>query len=345
MICNELYDGQGLGNQLWNYVVTRIIADNKNTNFSILGRNHFKGGEFMKLDFGTKLYGGFSPEGGPPYKLPYGIKNYYREKRENYIGKTTDISRTDSELHKIELNTKIDGNFQSTKYLNGYRNKIIEWLKVGSEYKNNYFGDNACIIHLRCGDFTSIKDVFLPPVYYKNAIEHIKKIDPNIKFYCVTDQKEVAKSILPEIEIVGSSIIDKTDSKKASHHHGGPIGIDFTLLMNAKYLIIPNSSFSWWASYLNTNKRIVIAPKFWASYNNSNGYWSTSDIITEGFTYLDKENKLSSSEDCWIEKDRFEEINKNIFSEGNTEKRKMSSLYKIISLEFRKVVRKIRKKL
>ncbi len=58
MICNELYNGQGLGNQLWNYALARIIAKKNGYDFSILGREKFKGKEFMELDFGKNLMGG-----------------------------------------------------------------------------------------------------------------------------------------------------------------------------------------------------------------------------------------------------------------------------------------------
>lgn len=341
-ICNELYDGQGLGNQLWNYAVTRIIANKKNCGFSIIGRDKFKGSQFIDLDFGTKLSGGFSPEGGPPHKLPNGIVNYYREKAENILNKRVDISRTDYNLFDIEPDTKFDGNCQSTKYLDGYKNEILSWIKIKDEYKKNYISDNACIIHLRCGDFVTIKNVFLPASYYKDAMKYIKKQNPNVKFYCVTDQKEVAKSILPNVEIIGSALDSKVDDKKASHHYGGPIGIDFSLLMNARYLIIPNSSFSWWAAYLNTQKKLVIAPKYWAAYNESDGYWSSSDIITDSFTYLDREGKVFTSSQCWEEKNTFEKNHQEIFVEVDIAKRKMPTYKDRFIVWFKKIELKVK---
>jgi|SRR3989344_5665966 len=342
MICNELYNGQGLGNQLWNYVVARIIAKEKNCNFSILGKEKFKGSQFMDINFGTKLSGGISPEGGPPYRLPVGIKNYYREKTEHLLNTKVDISRTDTDLFKIPLHTKFDGNCQSTQYLNGYRNDILDWIGIKDEYRRGYASDdNTCVIHLRCGDFTTIKEVFLPQNYYLCAIEYIKKKNPGVKFYCVTDQKEIAQHILPSVEIVGSSAIAGEDTQKASHHHGGPIGIDFSLLMNAKYLIIPNSSFSWWAGYLNTKKKIVVAPKYWAAFNKSDGYWSTSDIITDDYTYLDRGGRFFSSKECQMEKNTFESKHPEIFTRILTSKEEMPSFGKVIVSWFKNFVKKI----
>jgi hypothetical protein len=313
MIVNELYDGQGLGNQLWNYVVLRILAKQKGVAFSVIAPERFKGSQFMNIDFGAQLTGGSSPEGGPPDTLPDGITTYYRERRENLAGTTVDISRTDPELLAIPPNTKFDGNCQSTNYLEGYRSDILSWITVQEPYKKNTLDRNSCVIHLRCGDFTDIKDVFLPPSYYQQAMEYIKQRNKDVTFYCVTDQKDVAAKVLPGVEIIGASVTKELDSNKASHHHGGPIGIDFCLLMNAAYLIIPNSSFSWWAAYLNTTKKIVVAPKYWARYNASDGFWSTSDIITDGFTYLDKAGTAYSAADCWQEKNTFEATQQDMF--------------------------------
>ena len=81
MICNELYTEQGLGNQLWNYVITRIIAKKNGYDFSILKKERFKGKEFMNLDFGQHIPGGHTSRGGYIFKLPDGIKNYYNTGR------------------------------------------------------------------------------------------------------------------------------------------------------------------------------------------------------------------------------------------------------------------------
>lgn len=320
MICNELYIGQGLGNQLWNYAVTRIIAKKNNCDFSILKTERFKGCDFMDIDFGTPVFGGQTSPGGYLFRLPNGVTNYYSEKRE-LIGITLsdmseDISRTDPNLLTIPPHTKFDGNCQSVNYLAGYREDILQWLRIKEDYAQYKTATNVCVVHLRLGDFMQSK-AFLPIQYYKDAMQHIRSINPDITFHCVTDQKETAEKLLPGVSVIGSALLDKSDTNKAGHHHGGPVGIDFSLLKHAHYLIIPNSSFSWWAAYLNTNKKIVVAPKYWARFNIADGFWSPADIITDGFTYLDKEGNFSTPEECWAEKNTFETSHEDSFRTDN----------------------------
>lgn len=320
MICNELYDGQGLGNQLWNYVITRIIAKKNGYGFCILKKERFKGKEFMDIDFGENLHGGRTSRGGYLFRLPSTIKNYYSEKREllgsTFSDMSDDISRTDSLLLSLSPYTKFDGNCQSTKYLDGYREDILKWISIKDKYLEYQTDPNICIIHLRFGDFMQSK-VFLPIEYYKNSMEYIKSIDKNVIFQCVTDQKDEAEKLLPGVKVIGSANLDISDTNNANHHRGGPISIDFCLLMKAYYLIIPSSSFSWWAAYLNINKKIVIAPKYWARFNIADGYWSPADIITNGFTYLDKNGKVFSSAECWLEKNDFEKTHEEMFNSNN----------------------------
>lgn len=320
MICNELYSEQGLGNQLWNYVVTRIIADRNGYDFCILKKERFKGKEFIDIDFGTPLTGGHTSKRGYLFKLPRGITNYYSEKREllgnTLSDMTDDISRTDPHLLNLPPNTKFDGNCQSTKYLDGYREDILRWISIKDDYRKYRPAPNVCVIHLRYGDFMQSK-AFLPIEYYKNAMAYISSIDSSVIFQCVTDQKEMAEKLLPGVPVIGSALLNTRDNNNANHHNGGPIGIDFCLLMNAEYVIIPNSSFSWWAAYLNTNKKTVVAPKYWARFNIADGFWSPSDIITDGFTYVDKKGEIFSSSECWTEKNGFEITHGSMFNSNN----------------------------
>ena len=130
MVVTEIYKGQGLGNQLWCYVTTRVIAKDKGFDFGIQSPDKFKCNDFLELDFGKPISGGMGPEGGPPKTLPKGIEYYYNERRINHPVNGVDIRAHDDNLVNIPDNTKIDGIMQDEQYILHRKNELREWLKI-----------------------------------------------------------------------------------------------------------------------------------------------------------------------------------------------------------------------
>lgn len=313
MITTELYDGQGLGNQLWCYIVTRIIAQNKGYNFGIKSIEKFKGKEFLELFWGEDVIGGYGPEGGPPHSLPNGIQYYYKEKLTRNPKNWIDISKRDDILLSIPDNTKIDGIMQSYDYVENHKNEIKEWIKIKSDKNiSKYSNENTCIVHIRGGDFLG-SSAFLLEEYYKNAMDHMKNKNPDIVFYIVTDDVNYSKKLCPDVEIIGGSISGVEDKQKAGHHIGGPIWMDWTIIYNAKNLIISASSFSWWPTWLGGCEN-VIAPMYWGDYKNSDGYWSCGDSLIPGWNYMNRHGQIKCYDTCLDEKKQYEQQNSHYWT-------------------------------
>jgi hypothetical protein len=284
MIATEFYDGQGLGNQLWCYVVTRLIAITNSYDFSIKNPACFKGKGFINIDFGHEFDENL-------------IKNHYIENitRDN---NGFDISGPDDNLFQIDDGTKIDGCMQSYSYITGKENLVKNFFNI---LDDTVIDGNICLIHIRGGDFRG-STAYLDSDYYKKSMEIIREINKNVIFKIITDDINFSRQLLPDIEIIGSTATNIPDSNKAIHHQGGDISIDFCLLKNCRYAIISASSFSWWAIFLNKNKEYVIAPKYWGIYRFNLGYWSTSDIITPKINYMSPEGKIFTYDECIKEK-------------------------------------------
>jgi hypothetical protein len=301
MIGTQLYKGQGLGNQLWTYAVTRSIAIKNGYKFSILGRDNFKGSKTFNLDFGENSR--IELAEFPLYRVPTGFTQYYAEKKIMHPILQCDISTFDSDLYNVADGTFIDGNMQTEKYLIHNKKEILEWLKVPGYYFD------GCTIHFRGTEYRGLKEVLVPKAYYQNALNYLTDKYGQLDFRVVTDDIELAREYFPSFLIIGrNSFMSFLDPKLQPFKNRlslGPnqagIRRDFGFLQNSKYLIIPNSSFSWWGAWTNQVAQEVIAPKYWARHNISNGFWSTGDILTESWNYLDRNGNFFSYEECAAE--------------------------------------------
>jgi hypothetical protein len=300
MIVTEIYNGQGLGNQLWCYVTTRVIALDHGYDFGIQSPEKFKCNDFLSLDFGKQVTGGDGPEGGPPYSLPNGINFYYQERKILHPENGVDIRTYDPCLVTIPDNTKIDGVMQDEKYIAHRKEDIREWLRVKPEYDCiDYASPDICVINFRGGGYVVDKRIFLPRSYWDNAIKEMRRVNPNFQFVVITDDPFTAKRFFPDFPV---------------HHFS--IAKDYVVLKNAHYLILSNSSFACFPAWLSENLKLCIAPKYWSQYNESDGYWGCSYNIVDGWMYLGRDGTLYNSDACQKELSAYQADHPHMFPDA-----------------------------
>lgn len=297
MIITELYNGQGLGNQLACYVATRVFSLDNGYDFGIKSPEKFKAGNFMNLDFGCKVTGGKGPEGGPPKTLPEGMQYYYAERKIIHLFSGADIRTYDKNLVNIKDGTKIDGLMQDEQYIFHRKDEIKKWLQVKEEYEcYDYADDNTCVINFRGGEYVRHPEFFLRKEYWEDAVRHMRKINPNFRFIVITEDVSTAKKFFPDFGVFHFSIAK-----------------DYVVVKNAHYLIMSNSSFAWFPAWLSESLKFCIAPKYWGRHNVSDGYWSLGYNITKGWNYLDREGNLNDYDTCLKELKAYMERHKDYY--------------------------------
>ena len=335
IIVTEFYDGQGLGNQLWLYIATRCKAADLGIGFGIKSPEKFKGFSLFDLNFGEQVFGGFGPEGGPPVELPHGIENYFRENIIRHPHTGQDITTYSEDWNSIKPSTKIDGNFQGEKYIERYKDQIKDWLRVIDVHSPKKEQEDLCIINFRGGEYKSIPEVYLPKQYWDDARTIMLRINPSMKFKVVTDDEKAAAKFFDKEEISYQSMRQ-----------------DYIDINSAKYLIIANTSFAWFPSWLNMRLQLCIAPKFWWGYNTEQ-YWACGYNLTSSFHYLDKQAKLWTSDECTdnspivslskreksLDLDKFESAQRNIFARFVSLEKARTHLKKIVP---KKIIRRLR---
>lgn len=108
--------------------------------------------------------------------------------------------------------------------------------------------DGYTAAHVRLTDFFTYRDdVTLPPGYYRRSFD---LLDPDLPIVVVSDEPERVRAAFghyPRIRVEANDEI-----------------IDFLLLKHASQLVLSNSSFAWWAAWLNENTDLrVTAPRWW----------------------------------------------------------------------------------
>ena len=168
---------------------------------------------------------------------------------EKYFADITDLLRQDFSFQNLSLST------QNQEFLD----QIRQCVSVG--------------VHVRRGDYLKAEDLYggiCTEEYYQRAISRMKETVPFAEFFIFTNDVNWCKETMKGEEF---HIVD-CNSEETGY-------LDMMLMSECKHQIIANSSFSWWAAWLNRNEdKKIIAPKRWLNR------YDMSDIYTEGMQLL-----------------------------------------------------------
>ncbi len=277
MIVTELYNGQGLGNQLWCYCVCRSIADKSNMSFNILGQDNFKAKEFLEVDFGEVS------KNNEKYKIFHEQRFY--DKEIDYVA-----SSFDDRVLSLDHGTQIEGLFQSEKYFFDNIDRIKEYIKIKEEYKNLItIPDGVCILNIRGGEYKRHKKFNLPKSYWINAMNNMRSDYGVSQFLIVTDDHKYARALFPDIDIIQEGVAES-----------------YIALHSASYLIVSNSTFSYFPIKTKSVPPVVIAPKYFARFNDSCNKWASPANIYKKWLWQDRDGEIQTYEECINEANQVE---------------------------------------
>lgn len=161
----------------------------------------------------------------------------------------------------------LEGDWSNIAYFDDIKNILQKELSLKDELKNNHFSDvlneishskNSVAIHFRrkYALFPDANRIFgvLDLDYYYRALEYMKQMNGELELYVFADDVSWAKeNFKPNAPM---KIIERSKYLTDAH--------DWELMKCCKNQIISNSTYSWWAAYLNPNKKKrVIMPEVW----------------------------------------------------------------------------------
>lgn len=215
---------------------------------SRLGNNLFQYcmGRIIAENLGYKLSAN-SIKGFPHTKKKIDGKNYLNYPVQRLTGQLVNLKKFLSDTSKRKI--IVDGYFQRYEYYKPYKDKIRkDWLKC-SYSAPQYIHPNDVVLCIRRDDYVPLHA--LPTSFYEEALSSMGKVR---KLFICTDSHDAFVSLF---RLRYSAVVCPTNTLD-----------NFRFIMKFKKIIISNSSYYWWASFLS-NAEKIIAPR------PIRGYWSS----------------------------------------------------------------------
>ena len=182
-------------------------------------------------------------------------------------------------IKKYKKNVYVIGFWQNEQYFSTISSVLKKEFTINKKWIDNYDTSisslNSVAVHVRRGDYISNAEYGSCYVnlnetgYYNDAIEMIKQKIKNPVFFIFSDDMKWCKE---HFKVEGSIIIFIENTESALH--------DFSLMSQCKHQIIANSTFSWWAAWLNNNpQKIVICPNKWFVNNWNDSHYALPEWI------------------------------------------------------------------
>lgn len=261
----------GLGNQLFQYASAFSLANRLNQplalDISFFPAQTLRGYKLDKLSIGPTV--NVNPDmslGMQFFKNRYINQLVRRSKKLKQIklgnGTTYLVELAGSfvpDFFKIEAqNIFMNGYFQCEDYFRDYRTEILKAFTPSYQPEDEYLKtlemineSNSVAVHVRHGDFTkgdrTIYHYILGEDYYTKAIQYMRERIDNPQFFCFSDDIEWVKQNIGRTEDFHFVTL------QTSH-----ADIDEMMLMkNCNHIITANSTFSWWAAWLNEHEDAI----------------------------------------------------------------------------------------
>lgn len=157
-------------------------------------------------------------------------------------------------------NAYLDGYFQSERYFKEYREDLVRQFQPAYEPEKEYEDTltiirecNSIAVHVRRGDFLNAqkdpnpRHYLLGDQYYHNALKYMSENVEEPIFFWFSD----------DIEWVKQNFGDAKNYQFVSLRTKNADIDEMMLMRNCRHIIAANSTFSWWAAWLNNNKDCI----------------------------------------------------------------------------------------
>ncbi|WP_322630147.1 alpha-1,2-fucosyltransferase [Halothiobacillus sp.] len=256
----------GLGNQIFQFARGYSLAIENHAelylDLSYFHRDARHGG-FMLRDWSLPASVHETSLGGiPSWLIRIDEKLNYFGSRWLDVGLISENGRRSSKRNRVI----VDGYWQHVRFFENHERAIRAFLQPTVELSDDAsalkeridLGSSAVALHIRRGDYLSDPSArqvhgVLGVEYYERAVRYIHSHVEDPYFFVFSDDIEWAESNLRLADRM--EFVRLTDSS--------PV-VDMYLMSRCQHNVIANSTYSWWAGWLNaSSQKTVVAPKNW----------------------------------------------------------------------------------
>ncbi len=282
----------GLGNQMFQYALARSLSLHHNVDFkmdsSFLLDRTSNSKDIVIRDYDLSIFN-IVENFATLEEVQKLKKKIFNNKRVDLLTKKVlSIKRTYvkephfhffPEIFTLGPDIYLDGYWQTEKYFLNYENTIRKDFTFKNppgknipELLNKIKDCNAVCVNVRRGDFlVNSYHGAISTDYYERGASIIREKIGNLHFFIFSD----------DIKWCQQNLKFSDATTYVTHEYAGEKFSDYLRSMiHCKHFIIPNSTFGWWAAWLNNNDdKIVIAPQTWFG----SGPKDTQDIIPDNW--------------------------------------------------------------
>jgi hypothetical protein len=177
----------------------------------------------------------------------------------------------DEVFRSLEDDTSYGGYFQAQHFFENVSSRVREDFVVRPDlalafqrHHTELLADPYVCCPIRRAEYkTFLGGSQLPLTYYRDALAMIR-MSPGTPVVFTGDDLDDVRHVLGDID-------------GARFEPNEPI-FDFQLILHARAAIIPNSTFAWWAAWLNETSEVVIAPQYWLGWHHYTGWQQSMDM-------------------------------------------------------------------
>jgi len=279
-----------LGNILFQYAVGRHLAARRKTTLRLNLINHMRTRDLLARSVARQMRA-FNITATVSRPVPARLlRTARRSVGIRPVRRTAGIYRErhwgyDPQVLQLGDGTELHGFFQSEKYFSDIADMIRRDLTftrplVAADavaLARRIRDSQSVSLHVRRGDYlkSPLHNVCTPD-YYRRAVRYMRDRLGRPQVFIFSDDVAWCER---HLDIPDSTYV----ATRAARHDPT---VDLRLMSLCAHNIIPNSTFSWWAAWLNENPgKIVVAPDRWVNNPVKNAR-ALQDTIPEGWVRL-----------------------------------------------------------